>query len=118
MMQAIAAVMVHVSDVAAGLAWYQRAFPQAVRQQVEGFDFEVLAIGGVTIEIVQADEKVSSGAAGSVVYWNVLDLPSALARMQSVGAVLYRGPMPIEDGLAMCQVRDPWGNCIGLRGPG
>jgi len=25
--------------------------------------------------------------------------------------------MLIENGEAMCQVQDPWGNCIGLRGP-
>ncbi|CAN5712269.1 VOC family protein [soil metagenome] len=114
----VAAVMVHVSDVAAGLAWYQQAFPQAVRQRIEGFDVEVLAIGGLTIEVVRADEKVSSGAAGSVVYWSVPDVPAALAGMQTLGAALYRGPMSIEDGMAMCQVRDPSGNCIGLRGPG
>jgi len=33
------------------------------------------------------------------------------------GAALYRGPIKIEARLSMCQARDPWGNCIGLRGP-
>lgn len=31
-------------------------------------------------------------------------------------AALYRGPIGIEAGQRMCQVRDPWDNCIGLRG--
>ncbi|MDY0831642.1 MULTISPECIES: VOC family protein [unclassified Pseudomonas] len=36
----------------------------------------------------------------------------------TLGATLYRGPMKIEGGEWMCQVRDPWGNCIGLRQAG
>lgn len=113
----VAAVLVHVGDVAAGLAWYQRAFPQALRVRLEAFNFEVLQIGPVGIEIVPADDKCASGSAGSVVYWRVDSLDDAIRHMALLGAALYRGPMRIEDGLGMCQVRDPWGNCIGLRGP-
>ena len=113
----IAAVLIHVSDIAAGLAWYQKAFPEAVRKRLPEFDFEFLVVGAVNIEIVLADEKVLSGPFGSIVYWQVPELKAALQHMQSIGATLYRGPMQIEEGLGMCQVRDPWGNCIGLRGP-
>lgn len=114
---AIAAVMVHVSDVSAALAWYQRAFVRAVPISLAEPAFDCLSLEGVNIEIVPADDKVSSGASGSVVYWRVPALEAALAHLQSLGATLYRGPMAIEDGQAMCQLRDPWGNCIGLRGP-
>lgn len=113
----IAAVLIYVPDVQAGIAWYQRAFPGAERTRLEAFDFEILCVGTVRLEVVQSDEKVSSGAFGSVVYWRVADLQSALRHLHHIGARLYRGPMPIEDGLSMCQVQDPWGNCIGLRGP-
>ena len=114
----ISAVLVHVSDVEAALAWYEGAFPGAVRRRVEDSKFDCLAIGEVQLELVPADEKVAAGAAGSVVYWRVTEFDGALAQMQDVGAVLYRGPMDIEGGQRMCQVLDPWGNCIGLRGPG
>jgi len=113
----IAAVLIHVADISAGIQWYHLAFPHAVRFRVEGCDFDFLRVGSVQIEIVPADEKVSSGASGSVVYWSVPELASALQQMQSIGAELYRVPMQIENGLSMCQVRDPWGSCIGLRGP-
>ena len=116
-MNQIAAVMIHVDDVEAGLSWYARAFPAAIRKRIAGpIDFEYLDVNGVMIEIVPADEKVASGAAGSVVYWRVDGFETTLTRMQSIGAISYRGPMPIEAGQRMCQVRDPWGNCIGLRG--
>ena len=114
----VSAVMVHVGDVPVALAWYQTAFPQARRKTVTTSeqDFEFLDINGVQLELVPADEKVRAGASGSVVYWQVTDFDLALAHLQSVGATLYRGSRSIEKGLRMCQVRDPWGNCIGLRG--
>lgn len=117
MTHGVAAILVHVADPEAGLAWYQRAFPQAERRWLEEFDFAYLKVGAIDLEIVQADEKVASGAAGSVVYWSVQDLDRSLAHFEALGALLYRGPMAIQDGLWMCQVRDPFGNCIGLRGP-
>ena len=113
----IAAVMIHVADIAGGLNWYARAFPDAVRRPFPNSSFEYLDCGGVMLELVPADAKVQSGAAGTVVYWQVEDFAAALAHMQSLGAEIYRGPMQIEGGQRMCQVRDPWGNCIGLRGP-
>lgn len=113
----VAAVMVHVADVERGLAWYARAFPSAVRTVAPGTDFTFLQFGDVQLELVPPDEKVRSGPAGSVVYWRVANLNEALRHLCSIGGSLYRGPMPIEAGLGMCQVKDPWGNCIGLRGP-
>jgi predicted enzyme related to lactoylglutathione lyase len=112
----IAAVLIHVSDVPAGLVWYQLAFPTAICHRLPEFNWEFLDIGGVQLEIVPADEKVASGACGSVVYWQVANFAATLRHLQSIGAKLYRGPMKIENGQEMCQVRDPWGNCIGLRG--
>ncbi len=113
----IVAVMIHVPDPVAGLCWYETAFPTAIRENSELHDFTYLRLGMIQIEIVRSDEKVSAGANGSVVYWHAQNLTREVARLRELGATLYRRPMQIEDGLAMCQVRDPWGNCIGLRGP-
>ena len=113
----IAAVLVHVADVSEGLAWYERAFPQAERRRIhEPLPIEYLFIAGVMLEIVPADAKVASGAAGSVVYWWVENFDAALEHFQSIGGKLYRGPLDIEEGQRMCQVLDPWGNAVGLRG--
>jgi predicted enzyme related to lactoylglutathione lyase len=115
--QPIAGVLVHVGDVAEALRWYAQAFPNALaRNDLATPGLAVLVIDGVQIELVLADEKVASGPAGSVVYWWVPSVAEALARLQIIGGELYRGPMDIEQGLSMCQVKDPWGNCIGLRG--
>lgn len=111
-----AAVLVHVPNVAKGLEWYQNAFPDATPIYYPEFNFTVLDIDGFSIEVVQADEKVGAGKKGSVVYWSVNDLLESLAYFEALGAKLYRGPMEIENGRSMCQVEDPFGNLIGLRG--
>ncbi|MBB4223304.1 MULTISPECIES: VOC family protein [Variovorax] len=117
----IAAVMVHVADVEAALRWYEAAFGgEAVRVRIGTPVFECLSVQGVLLEIVPSDGKVDSGASGSVVYWSVDRFDAALRGFESAGAVLYRGPLRLDDAQGvqyMCQVRDPWGNCIGLRGP-
>ncbi|GHF94339.1 hypothetical protein GCM10017783_02940 [Deinococcus piscis] len=110
----VVSVLIHVSDPVAALDWYARAFPQAQWREVDGFP--LLDVGGISLELVPADAKVGSGAAGTVVYWSAPDFAGELARLQALGATLYRGPMAIENGEQMCQVMDPWGNLLGLRG--
>ncbi|WP_394142508.1 glyoxalase/bleomycin resistance/dioxygenase family protein [Vibrio chagasii] len=110
------AVLIHVPDVAKGLEWYKKAFPDAVSVHHPLFNFTILDLNGFSLEIVQADEKVCSGKRGTVLYWSVASLPAALAHFETLGAHLYRGPIDIENGLSMCQVEDPFGNLIGIRG--
>lgn len=112
-----AALLIHVCDWEAGFSWYRKAFPEAAIVELPEFEFKVLRIDDFVIEIVRSDEKVRSGKAGTVLYWAVEDLLEAIAHFRQLGAQIYRGPMKIEDGLGMCQVTDPFGNLIGLRGP-
>jgi len=111
------AIMIHVQNIEEGLAWYEKAFPNAKREHIDSFDFTLLKVDDFDLEIVRADEKVSSGKSGTVLYWCVADLKEALIRFQNLGATLYRGPLKIENGRGMCQLEDPFGNLIGLKGP-
>jgi predicted enzyme related to lactoylglutathione lyase len=112
----IAAVMIHAPCVKEGLNWYQKAFPDSVRHQEDGGSFEYIAIDGTALEVVQADSKVPAGAAGTVVYWHTENFEVRLNYLLSIGATLFRGPMDIEGDERMCQVLDPFGNPIGVRG--
>jgi predicted enzyme related to lactoylglutathione lyase len=114
----IAAVLVHVPSVAEALDWYERALAGASRRHLgEPWNFDYLDVGGIMVEIVPSDSKVRSGQAGSVVYWRALNFSAALEHLVSLGGTLYRGPIDIDAGQAMAQVLDPWGNCVGIRGP-
>ena len=66
-------------------------------------DYGHLEMGGVVLEIVNADEKVASGAAGTVVYWAVDDLDAEVLRLGQLGAPLYRGPLAL--GMATASAR-------------
>lgn len=111
------AVMVPVADWDAGFSWYQKAFPKAKILLLPEFNFRALDIDGFVIEVVSSDDKVSNAMAGTVLYWQVDNLQAAIKHFKSLGSLVYRGPMQIEQGLGMCQVTDTFGNLIGLRGP-
>lgn len=108
--------MIHVPDWKAEFEWYQSAFTDAIEVAPLSDEFGMLEYKGVTIEIVPGDEKIASGPFGSVVYWTVENFDVSLEHFLSIGARLYRGPIDIENQTKMCQVLDPWGNCLGLRG--
>ena len=111
----IAAVMVHVPSWQEGLRWYRQAFPDAQTRSFADQDWTCLECQGVAIELVNADGKVAAGAAGSVVYWVTSDFDARLAYLLGIGATLFRGPITIEGNARICQVRDPFGNSIGVR---
>lgn len=112
------AILIHVDNVDSALSWYQRAIPEVVLKHHEPNIIAILNVNGFLVEIVKSDCKVQAGPSGGVLYWQIPDLEVALNRLLEIGATLYRGPMQIEEGLAMCQVMDPYGNLIGLRGAG
>jgi len=107
--------LIHVGNVEQALDWYRQAFPESTICQTEGFTF--LDVNGFALELVLADTKVGSGKCGSVTYWEVSDLESEISRFKAIGSSVYRGPIIIGFGVGMCQVTDPFGNLIGLRGP-
>jgi len=111
------AILIHVENIKAGFDWYAKAFPTALVKKLPDSHFTVLEIDGFQLEIVQADEKVAAGKFGTVLYWQVENLTQSLQDFIAIGATLYRGPLAIENKLFMCQVVDPFGNLIGLRGP-
>jgi len=112
----IGSILIHVDNPQAGLIWYQKAFPEAKKRFIAELDYVYLDYMGVILEIVAADHKVSSGAAGSVVYWQTDNFQKRLYYLLKIGATLYRRPMDVGGGLRMCQVKDLWGNCLGIRG--
>ena len=115
----VTAVLIHIpeQDHPRALEWYARVFPQATRVHIPQTNFTFLNVDGVALEIVRSDNKVASGVAGTVVYWACTDFHARLQEVLELGAVLFRGPMRVEGNMGMCQVKDPWGNAFGLRGP-
>jgi|GEM_PF-1307198 len=107
-------LMFFVPDVQAAAEWYSKLVQQELRYLLP--DFPVIDIAGIELCFHKADAKVQTGTAGSVCYWNVTNLDEVLERAVAMGAELYRGPLAIEEGLSICQFKDPFGNLMGLTG--
>ncbi|MBC7742314.1 MAG: glyoxalase/bleomycin resistance/dioxygenase family protein, partial [Bdellovibrionaceae bacterium] len=54
---------------------------------------------------------------GSVGYWRVSDFDSTVKHFKNHGAELFRGPIQIPTAERICQIKDPFGNVIGIVGP-
>ena len=93
-------------------------FPDAELVSLPESDFRVFRLGEFLIEVVSSDEKVCNGMSGTICYWKDGDLSVAIDHFRTLGSRIQRGPMhmQIEGGMGMCQVTDPFGNFIGLRG--
>ena len=108
--------MYFVTDPREAAAWYSQLFGRPMASSDDPDDV-FIHIATHEVWFHQADSKVSAGAAGQVAYWRVDDFDATLAKAQKMGAVLYRGPLDRNDGFFMCQVKDPFGNLLGLIGP-
>ena len=97
--------------------WYAQFFETEVIRSAEAADFFLLRVAGVEVVFHPADDKSPTGVAGQLVYWQVENLDAALERALRLGAQLYRSPLKRLDQQWMCQVRDPFGNAIGMIGP-
>lgn len=115
MFKQVLEVMYFVPDRRQAADWYARLLDTEVTQLENPAHFFVQA-GDQELWFLQEDAKGAAGAAGQVAYWRVDCLDAALAKAIELGAVLYRGPLDRQDGFWMCQVKDPFGNLIGLVG--
>lgn len=110
----IASVRICVPDVAASRDWYAQFLNAAPFEDLAGF--AAFRIGTHRFEIVRADGKNPASVGGTIVYWQVHDLDAMVARAQSLGGRLYRGPLDIG-GVRIAQVMDPHGSVFGLSSP-
>ena len=116
MFKRIAEVMYFVPNRYEAARWYSSLFENEIFF-LENPDHFFIRVGNQEVWFHQADHKVPSGAAGCVAYWQVGDFDEAVERAVRLGAEMYRGPLDREDGTFMCQVKDPFGNLVGLVGP-
>lgn len=116
MFRQVAELMYFVPNRLEAANWYAQLFEVELTRLADPDHF-YLQIGGQEVWFHQADCKVYAGTAGCVPYWQVEDFDRALERAIDLGALLYRGPLDRQDGTYMCQVKDPFGNLMGMVGP-
>ena len=108
-------VYLFVHDVKKSSSWYSKVLniPLTIDEEI----FGLLKIGPNEMCFHQADGKSPVSTGGSVAYWSVKSLKGAMDLFVKHGASLYRGSIEIpESNEGICQMKDPFGNVIGLRG--
>lgn len=101
-----------VPDLAKAKAWYAQAFktePYFDEAYYVGFD-----IGGYELGLMPDPMRAASKTDNVLSYWGVLDVPTELARLIELGAILHNPPTDVGDKIIVAAVKDPFGNVIGL----
>ncbi|GAA4338862.1 VOC family protein [Mucilaginibacter gynuensis] len=101
-----------VTDIDAAKQWYTGAFntePYFDEPFYVGFNIAGYELG------LQPDEQPADDKGNNVVtYWGVTDIQSEYDRLISLGAEEVESPQNVGGEIVVAEVKDPWGNSIGL----
>jgi len=100
-----------VADLALARNWYARAFgvtPYFDQPFYVGFN-----VGGYELGL-NPDVSAGTGPGGTVAYWGVDDIDTAVAHFTSLGATVIEAAHDVGEGIKVATVADPFGNPIGL----
>ena len=77
-------------------------------------NFTSFDLGGTFLSLHPADSKSLLSEGGSVGYFCVEQLNEWIERAIMLGAQIWRGPLKTGTGWIIVQIKDPFGNVIGL----
>ncbi|WP_405712857.1 MULTISPECIES: VOC family protein [unclassified Streptomyces] len=119
MFEGVRTVMVFADSPEASARWYGELLGVPVRVDLSdtGAVYAWVETGGVELGFHPADDARNPRGGSPVVYWNVADLDTVRERLLAVGCEHHRGPLAIEPGRRIAQLRDPFGTVIGIEGP-
>lgn len=112
MVKGLATVIYQVSDLDQAKAWYSAVF-----QQTPYFDrpfYVGFNIGGYELGLHPVGPEGKVGPGGSVAYWRVPDVETAVKHFAAGGADVVEPVQDVGDGIKVATVSDPFGNAIGL----
>ena len=112
MVQGLGTVIYHVPDLDRAKAWYSTAFqtqPYFDQPFYVGFNIAGFELG------LDPDETANkAGRGGTVAYWRVNDIDSAVEHFAGTGATILVAVQNVGGDIKVATVTDPFGNPIGL----
>ncbi len=105
-------VIYRVDDLDRAKAWYRDAFevePYFDQPFYVGFN-----VGGFELGLNPDPSEGEAGPGGTVAYWGVEDLASAVDRFVRLGATAVSPITDVGADIQVATVADPFGNLIGL----
>ena len=116
----VAATILYVPDVAAALAFYERAFGLEASFSAPDGSYATLAgapLAFASVDMAPAAEGPPGRPAGFEVWIEAQDVPAALAQALAAGAEPVQDPVTKPWGQVVAYVRDPNGTLIELGTP-
>jgi catechol 2,3-dioxygenase-like lactoylglutathione lyase family enzyme len=114
MLNGLRSVYFFVADLQQSRDWYAAVLGAPPAEDLA--DFVRFEVHGFNLCLHRADEKSPLSTGGEVAYWEVDDFDAAVQHFLAHGGALHRGPICAIGDLWICQIRDPFGNVIGLEG--
>lgn len=112
MMLGLGTVIYHVADLDHAKAWYAAAFKQ---QPYFDEPFYVgFNVAGYELGLNPDLKAAPPGPGGSIAYWRVNEIESAVDHFVTTGATLVSAAQDVGGGIKVAEVADPFGNRIGL----
>ncbi len=105
-------VIYRVPDLERAKAWYSAAF--GVSPYFDQPYYVGYSIGGFELGLDPDLSEGGAGPGGSVAYWGVANLDSALAGFGRNGGGVRSAARDVGGGIRVASVSDPFGNVIGL----
>lgn len=103
-------VCYYVRDIGIAKEWYSKILgfpPYFDEPYYVGF-----SVGGFELGLVPDGER--SGQGGSVAYWGVPNVQTALDRLLANGATEFEGVEDVGGDIRVAAVLDPFGNILGV----
>ncbi len=105
-------VVYDVGDLGRAKEWYS---------DVLGFDpyfdepfYVGFNVGGFELGLHPAEGGAAPGQGGTVVYWGVHDIQTAVSRLLELGATVHGEIQDVGEGIRVASVVDPFGNLLGV----
>lgn len=105
-------VIYRVPDLERAKAWYSAAF--GVSPYFDQPYYVGYSIGGFELGLDPDTSEGGAGPGGSVAYWGVANLDSAIAEFGRNGGGVRSEARDVGGGIRVASVSDPFGNVIGL----
>jgi len=105
-------VIYHVPDLPRAKEWYRKAFgvdPYFDEPFYVGFN-----IGGYELGLDPDTKSAGPGAGGSVAYWGVANVDTAVQHFTGAGATVKAPVQEVGHEIRVATVADPFGNLVGL----
>src|SRR5579863_3162582 len=102
-----------VADIAKAKEWYSKALGMQPYFDEPAF-YVGYNVGGYDLGLVPAPKAETKRTAAGVAYWGVEDAHAAYKRLIELGATPVEEVQDVGGGMLVGEVRDPFGNVLGI----